>query len=66
MFFRALVKHIKNKNQSVRSNFATLKNCIMLNVSLTKTKQNTYQSSISIICSSKLPQNKQNKGRLKC
>ena len=66
MFFRALVKHIKNKNQSVRSNFATLENCIMLNVSLTKTKQNTYQSSISIICSSKLSQNKQNKGRLKC
>ena len=39
--FRGLVKHIENKNQSARSNFAALKNCIMLNVSLIKTEQNT-------------------------
>ena len=39
--FRGLVRHIENKNQSVRSNFAALKNSIMLNVSLTKTEQNT-------------------------
>ena len=32
-FLRGLAKHIENKNQSARSNFAALKNCIMLNVS---------------------------------
>ena len=32
-FLRGLARHIENKNQSARSNFAALKNCIMLNVS---------------------------------
>ena len=45
-FLGGLVKHIKNKNQSPRSSFATLKNYNMLNVSLTKTEQNTLGSSI--------------------
>ena len=35
-----LFKHIENKNESARSIFAALKNCIILNVSLTKTEQN--------------------------
>ena len=35
-----LFKHIENKSESARSIFAALKNCIMLNVSLTKTEQN--------------------------
>ena len=39
--FRELVKHIQNKNQLARSNFAALKNCIMLNFSLTKTGKST-------------------------
>ena len=39
--FRGLVKHIENKNLSARINFAALKNCIVLNVSLTKSEQNT-------------------------
>ena len=52
-------KHIKNKNQSPRSSFEALKNCIMLNVSLAKTELNTLVS--SMICSSKLCKNKQNK-----
>ena len=38
VFLRQLVKHIENKNQSVKSNFAALKNCILFNVSMTKTK----------------------------
>ena len=40
-FLRGLVKNIENKNQSAESNFAVVKNCIIPNVSLTKTKQNT-------------------------
>ena len=39
--FRGLAKHIKNENQSARSNFVALKNRVMLNGSLTKTEQNT-------------------------
>ena len=39
-FLTGLVKHIENKNQSARRNFAALKNCTMLNVSLTKTEKN--------------------------
>ena len=39
--FSPSLKHIENKNLSKRSNFATLKKCIILNVSLTKTEQNT-------------------------
>ena len=59
LFLENWFKHIKNKNQSSRSSFVALKNCIMLNVSLTKTEQNTFESSMK--CSSKLSQNKQNK-----
>ena len=55
-FLGGLVKHIKNKNQSPGSSFATLKNYNMLNVSLTKTEQNTLGS--SIIYSSKPCRNK--------
>ena len=37
------LKHIDKKNKLARSNFAALKNCIMLNVSITKTEQNNYE-----------------------
>ena len=39
-FLRGLILHVENNSQSARSNFAALKN-YMLNVSLTKTEQNT-------------------------
>ena len=54
-FLEGLAKHIKNKNQS-QELLATLKNYNMLNVSLTKTEQNTLGS--SIIYSSKPCRNK--------
>ena len=39
-FLRGLLKHIENKDQSARSKFAALKNCIILTFSLTKAEQN--------------------------
>ena len=45
-FFGGLVKHIENKTQSAKFNFAALGTCIMLNVPLTKTQQN-FQGVIS-------------------
>ena len=59
-FLRGLVKHIENEIRSARSNFMAFKNRIMLNVSQTKTEENT-----SITCSSKLWHNEQNKWRSK-
>lgn len=51
-FLRALIEHIGNKNQSVKSNFAALKNYIMVTVSLTENEQNTCEFLMSsIICS---------------
>ena len=47
-FLRGLVKNIENKNQSAESNFAALKNCIIPNASLTKTKQNTQGVLLSV------------------
>ena len=35
-----MIKHVESKNKSAESNFGILKNCIMLNVSLTKTERN--------------------------
>ena len=42
-FLEGLVNDIENKNQSARNNFVLLKYCIMLNISLTKTKQNAQE-----------------------
>ena len=39
-FLRRLNKHIENNNKTARINFAALKDCIMLDVSLPKTEQN--------------------------
>lgn len=51
-FLRALIEHIGNKNQSVKSNSAALKNYIMVTVSLTENEQNTCEFLMSsIICS---------------
>ena len=47
--FGGLVKHTENNSKLARSKFSALKNCIMHNVSLAKTEQNTLGS--SAICS---------------
>ena len=57
-FLTGLVKHIENKNQSARRNFAALKNCTMLNVFLTKTVETLVQLYHLFI---KLMQNEQHK-----
>ena len=41
LFLEDWLNTFKIKIQSARNSFAALKNCIMLNVSLTKTEQNT-------------------------
>ena len=46
--FRGLIKHIEINSKSAASNFVPLKNCIMPNISFTKTKQNTYEVLSSI------------------